>query len=201
MRIWAICMLLFISNFLFAQKRYESSHQLRKLITSKKTNSNSIIPKDTVRILAIMVEFQTDADEETTGDGKFQSSSSSVPVIDPPPHDSLYFKNKIRFVENYFHKVSNGKLTIIGTVIGNSRRITLSKTMKSYSPPTNSNDNTNLAEMAEESWQIADSLYPEIDFSEYNAFVIFHAGAGRDIDLISSIGYNPTPYDIPSLVP
>ena len=53
--------------------------------------------------------------------------------------------------------------------------------------------------MAGESWHIADSLYPEINFQQYDAFVIFHAGVGRDLDLISTLGYNPTPYDIPSL--
>jgi hypothetical protein len=71
--------------------------------------------------------------------------------------------------------------------------------MASYSPPTNTNDNRKLADLVNESWHKADSLYPEIDFSHYNAFVIFHAGAGRDIDLVGSIGYNPTPFDIPSL--
>ena len=60
-------------------------------------------------------------------------------------------------------------------------------------------DNKDLAHLAKESWQIADSLYPEIDFSKYNAFVIFHAGVGRDLNLNSSIGINPTPFDIPSL--
>jgi hypothetical protein len=148
-----------------------------------------------------MVEFQTDADEWTTGDGKFQSISTVATdtLIDPPPHDSLYFANKIQFVENYFRKVSNGKLTVTGAVYADSKRITLSKSMKSYAPPTNNNDNKNLAELAGESWQIADSLYPEIDFQKYDAFVIFHAGVGRDIDLVSSLGVNPAPYDIPSL--
>jgi hypothetical protein len=196
-----MCALLLIGNVSFAQKRIELSHPLRKIMNSGQIQSNIIAPRDTVRILAIMVEFQTDADDQTTGNGKFQSISTAATdiLIDPPPHDSLYFKNKIQFVENYFHKVSNGKLTVTGAVYGDSRRITLSKQMKSYSPPTNTNDNSNLADLARESWQIADSLYPEIDFQKYDAFVIFHAGTGRDLDLVSSIGYNPTPYDIPSL--
>jgi hypothetical protein len=141
-----------------------------------------------------MVEFKKDDFDQTTGDGTFQAAGSSE-QIDPPPHDSLYFQNKIRFVENYFNKVSNGKLTITGSVYGKNRRITLSKPMKFYSPPTITTNNKELADLAKESWQIADSLYPEIDFSKYNAFVIFHAGVGRDIELVP----NYTPFDIPSL--
>jgi hypothetical protein len=198
-RAWAICVLLLISNFLIAQKQNGFSQPLRKITSSRQLQSNALTPQDTIRILAIMVEFQTDADYQTTGDGKFQSNSTTIPLIDPPPHDSLYFKNKIQFVENYFHKVSNGKCTITGTVYSNSKRITLSKPMSSYYTPTNTTDNKKLADLASESWHIADSLYPEINFQKYDAFVIFHAGVGRDLDLVSSLGYNPTPYDIPSL--
>ena len=200
-RTWAMCVLLLMSNLLFAQKQHELSQPLRKFMNSSQVQSNIVISRDTVRILAIMVEFQIDADDQTTGNGKLQSISTTATdtLIDPPPHDSLYFKNKIQFVENYFHKVSNGKLTVTGAIYGDSKRITLSKPMKSYSPPTNLNDNSKLADLARESWQIADSLYPEIDFRKYDAFVVFHAGTGRDLDLVSSIGYNPTPYDIPSL--
>jgi hypothetical protein len=141
-----------------------------------------------------MVEFQKDDFDQTTGDGTFLTSGSSA-QIDPPPHDSLYFINKIQFVRNYFNRVSNGKLTVTGTVYGANRRITLSKQMKLYSPPTITNDNKELADLTKESWQISDSLYPEIDFSKYNVFVIFHAGVGRDIELVP----NYTPFDIPSL--
>ncbi len=168
---------------------------------SKQIQSNSLAPplRSSVHILAIMVEFQTDDVEQTTGNGKFQSDSTAVSQIDPPPHDSLYFKNKILFVENYFRKVSNDILSVTGDVFSDYKNITLSKPMTDYSPPTNTIDNKKLAELARESWQKADSIYPEIDFSKYDAFVIFHAGAGRDVDLVSSLGYNPTPHDIPSL--
>ncbi|MCX6121327.1 MAG: T9SS type A sorting domain-containing protein [Ignavibacteriales bacterium] len=194
MRAWAMCMLLLISNYLVAQKRNEFSQPLRKLASVRQVHTTTITPRDTVRMLAIMVEFKKDAFEQTTGDGTFQTSGSSK-QIDPPPHDSLYFQNKIQFVRNYFKRVSNGKLTLIGNVYGQNRRITLSKPMKFYSPPTFTNDNKELADLAQESWQIADSLYPEINFSQYNIFVIFHAGVGRDIELVP----NYTPFDIPSL--
>jgi Secretion system C-terminal sorting domain len=198
-RVWLLCALLLLNNFLFAQKRNGFSHPLRTLANSGKAQSNGVIQRDTVRILAIMVEFQADSDYQTTGNGMFQSNSTSLQLIDPPPHDSLYFKNKIKFVENYFHNVSNGKLTVTGDVYGGSKRITLSKKMSSYSPPTSAINNKNLADLVNESWQSASVLYPEINFQKYGAFVIFHAGVGRDLDLVNSLGYDPTPYDIPSL--
>lgn len=193
-RVLAIYLLLLVSNFSFAQKRNTLSHAMQKRMNSRQVQTNVITPQDTVRILAIIVEFQKDTFEQTTGDGTFQASGSSE-QIDPPPHDLLYFQNKIQFVRNYFDRVSNGKLTITGAVYGKNRHITLSKPMKFYSPPTITNDNKELADLAKESWQIADSLYPEIDFSKYNIFVIFHAGVGRDIELVP----NYTPFDIPSL--
>jgi hypothetical protein len=195
-RIWAMSVFFLLSSLSYGQTRIQVSHLLRETRAPLQVHSVQSIPIDTLRILAVMVEFQTDNIEQTTGDGTFQLTGSPA-QIDPPPHDSAYFRNKIRFVENYFRKVSHGKLTITGDVLG--QRVTLSKPMAAYSPPTTGNDNRKLAELAVESWHIADSLHPEIDFSKYDVFVIFHAGAGRDIDLVSSLGYNPTPYDIPSL--
>jgi hypothetical protein len=187
-----------LSSLSLAQTRIEISHLLREAMAPRRVQSVQSTPIDTMRILAIMVEFQkeTTNNEQTTGDGTFLVSGSSA-QIDPPPHDSTYFKNKIRFVENYFHKVSNGILTITGSVV--PQKIVLPKLMAEYSPPTTGTDNRKLAELAVDSWTKANTDYPGISFSQYNVFVIFHAGAGRDIDLVSSLGYNPTPYDIPSL--
>jgi M6 family metalloprotease-like protein len=185
-----------LSSLSLAQTRIKVSHLLREAIAPLQVQSAQSTPIDTIRILAIMVEFQTDNNEQTTGDGTFQLTGSPA-QIDPPPHDSAYFRNKIRFVENYFHKVSNGILTITGSVV--PQKIVLPKLMAAYSPPTTGTDNRKLAELAVESWTKANIDYPGISFSQYDVFVIFHAGAGRDIDLVSSLGYNPTPYDIPSL--
>ncbi|MGD0590362.1 MAG: T9SS type A sorting domain-containing protein [Bacteroidota bacterium] len=195
-RVWAMSAFFLLSSLSYGQTRMKVSHLLRKAMAPLQVQLTQSTPIDTIRILAIMVEFQKDNDEQTTGDGTFQLTGSPA-QIDPPPHDSVYFRNKIRFVENYFHKVSNGILTVSGSII--SQKIVLPKLMAAYSPPTTGTDNRKLTELAVESWHIADSLHPEIDFSKYNVFVVFHAGAGRDIDLVSSLGYNPTPYDIPSL--
>ena len=150
--------------------------------------------RDTLRILAVMVEFPKSTNSQTSGDGSFLQSD--IGAIDPAPHDSAYFSNKILFIKNYFKKVSNGKLNVAGDVIG---PVHLTLPMSSYSPPTVGSDYSKLAGLVFNSWQKADSVFPSVDFSSYDLFVLFHAGTGRDIDLVSLLGEDPTPYDLPSL--
>jgi hypothetical protein len=161
-------------------------------------NVGSVAGQDTVRVLALMVDFQTDKSSLTYGTGRFQLDGSVWPnALDPAPHDSSYFAYKLTFLSNYFRKVSNGKLNIKGEVFG--RVITLSDTMARYSPPKDGSNDKRLADLVTESWRRADSLYPSLQFGKYDAFIIFHAGAGRDIDLVGTYGSDPSPYDIPSI--
>jgi M6 family metalloprotease-like protein len=154
--------------------------------------------QDTIRVLALMVDFQTDSDTLTTGAGHFQLDGSVWPnAIDPAPHDSAYFAYKLLFLSNYFRRVSNGKLNIKGEVFG--RIVTLPKGMSKYSPPKDGSDDKPLADLVTDSWRRADSLSPSLQFGKYDAFVLFHAGVGRDIDVVSRLGYDPAPYDIPSI--
>lgn len=153
--------------------------------------------QDTFRLLAIMVQFQADSDPRTTGTGRFDLSLPEFQrIIDPPPRDRFYFLNHLRFLENYYRKVSDGKIIIQSELLPDI--ITLSKLMESYSPPREG-PNRVLGDLLVESWDAADSLHPEIDFSTHDVFAVFHAGAGRDIDLVSILGFDPTPLDIPSV--
>ncbi|MCY7362547.1 MAG: hypothetical protein LH629_10865, partial [Ignavibacteria bacterium] len=94
-------------------------------------------------------------------------------------------------------KASKGKLNINYDLFG--KVINLPNNMQYYSPQRNES-NAKLGSLFQDSWARADSF---INFADYDlnktAFVIFHAGAGRDIDLISSLGFDPTPFDIPSV--
>lgn len=144
-----------------------------------------------------MVDFQSDNDSQTSGDGKFQLQTNISGLIDPPPHNATYFSNKLEFVKNYFQKVSDGRLTISGTVL--SQVVPLTNPLSSYSPVATGGTNKALATLVIDAWRKADSMYQAVDFSQYDAFVVFHAGVGRDIDLTSALGYDPTPYDLPSL--
>jgi len=151
---------------------------------------------DTVNILAVMVQFAVDDDEATTGNGQFDLSSTTDPVIDAPPHDGAFFTNHMTFLGNYFGKASDGKQVLATTLVDTI--FTLSAVMGDYSPRRGEN-NDRLAQLARDTWELVGSSGKVADFGAYDCFVIFHAGTGRDIDLVSIFGYDPTPRDIPSL--
>jgi hypothetical protein len=71
--------------------------------------------------------------------------------------------------------------------------------MEAYSPQPGES-NIKLGNLFQDAWSRADNF---INFSGYDmnntAFIIFHAGVGRDVDLSSIFGFDPTPYDIPSV--
>lgn len=194
-------------SFSFAVAQPEAPHnrQPRSLSLSHNLSGgrdliptyNTSVP-ETLRVLAAMVEFTPDSDPLTTGDGLFDISLSTDRIIDPPPHDRTYFEHHLLFLSNYWRKVTNGKLIVLGDVVDTVVR--LPRVMRTYSPSPSSLTYRELGQLIHDTWRAVDSLRGgSISFSNYNAFCIFHAGAGRDIDLTSIFGYDPTPFDIPSL--
>jgi len=150
---------------------------------------------DTIHVLAIMVQFQTETDGLMSGDGHLLMGDSTG--LDAPPHDKTYFENHLLFLKNYFRKVSGGELNVSYTVLDSV--ITLPHQMKYYSPPKSDSGN-NLGLLFQDSWHAADSIYGYVfPFSNYKCFAIFHAGSGKDIDFTTELGYDPLPYDIPSV--
>ena len=151
-----------------------------------------------LKILAVMSDFQVDIDDATFGDGKFGSiytKNYGNSILDPLPHDKMYFENHFKFVQNYFSKVSNGNLDIEYTVL--DKIITVSKTMRNYSPALdNLNNLTPIAEFVSEVWTHADTEYPNFNFSDYDLFIVLHAGVGKDVALPGSLGLDR---DIPSV--
>jgi hypothetical protein len=170
----------------------------------KQNKLHSSATSDTIQVVAVMVQFQEDNDPRSTGNGKFDLSNKYYnptlqrdTVIDSPPYDSLYFIDHLEFLKNYYYKSSKGKVVINYKLYG--KVITLPHVMSYYSPQKNEN-NAKLGQLFIDTWTRADSV---INLSGYDtantSFVIFHAGVGRDIDLVSIFGYDPFPYDIPSV--
>lgn len=155
-----------------------------------------IVTADTVRVLAVMVQFQVDNDNRTTGNGQFDLSTPSSPGLDSPPRNAQYFRDHLTFLENYYRKSSKGKLIVRTTLVDSV--YTLASQMEQYSPRRNEG-NQRVGQLARDTWVAVDNSGRVPDFSLYDCFIIFHAGAGRDIDLVGTIGYDPTPFDIPSL--
>ncbi|KXK02599.1 MAG: FG-GAP repeat protein [Chlorobi bacterium OLB4] len=200
----------FLSHSVKAQElknlQFELSHPL------KFGNENSYLtPRfdvsqtDSINVVAILVQFQEDDNSFTTGNGKFDLSDKYYnatlqrdTVIDSPPYDSAYFADHLKFLINYWDKASDGKLKVKFDLLG--QVITLPKKMEEYSPRDNEPDFRRLGDLFTDAWTIAEH---QIDFSQYDqsktAFVIFHAGTGRDVDLKSVLGFDPTPFDLPSV--
>ena len=151
---------------------------------------------ETLRVLAALVQFQVDTDTRTTGNGHFDLSTPPDSTIDPPPRNPDYFRGHLGFLETYYRRVSRGRLILHTTLVDSV--ITLPSTMAAYSPPK-SGSNKPVADLVRDTWVAVDGAGIVNDFAQYNAFIIFHAGAGRDIDLVNILGYDPTPLDIPSL--
>ncbi len=201
MRRQFLIFLLFLSTNAVAQSRFKASHPISADALAAEFSSLRPRGVGTFRVLAVMVEFQEDNDARTTGTGRFNGlpflQAAGDTIIDPLPHDRAYFQRKLDFLKNYFETNSDGKARITYTVP--NRVYQLSRVMSEYAPPRTGTDFTRLAQMAQEVWQLVNTQSPELDFTQFDCFIIFHAGVGRDIDLVALGGTNPTPFDLPSI--
>jgi hypothetical protein len=189
-----LLLLFFISNSVVAQQLSHPVMVSRDDAFS--TPRQFRIVADTIDILAVMVQFQRDNTPLTSGDGRFDLTQGTNPIIEAPPHNKGYFFDHFTFVANYFRKASKGKAVVRATVLDSV--ITLPRPMQDYSPPR-TGSTIAVGNLARDTWQKVDSAGLVPDFSQFECFVVLHAGIGRDIDLVSLLGYDPTPYDIPSL--
>ena len=186
--IFLLFYIIFLNYNLLSQK-INSDFNQKNSLSSRTTGS--------FKVLAVMVQFKSDRDTLTTGDGTFDLSNKyRDSIIDAPPHDKQYFTSHLKFLKNYFFKVSDGKVNIEFFIP--NKVYTLPDSMRRYGS-SKSNDYSKLAELAIDTWKLVDNESPEIDFSQYDYFFIFHAGAGKDVDLASIYGADPTPYDLPSI--
>lgn len=173
-----------------------SRERLNKIASNQFQNLNGN-RADTLKILAIRVDFQEDNNSLTTGNGKFNLTSTDETFIDPPPHDLIYFEHQLLALSNYFKSVSHGKLILQFDVFpkGSTGSFTVSGPMSFYAP-TNSEEllDERIAGLFQEGFQLADSS-GTIDFSKFDSFILFHAGVGSDF----ALDFDPTPQDIPSV--
>jgi hypothetical protein len=161
---------------------------------------------DRVDVVALMVEFQPDTTRFTTGNGTFAGPlfpGVDAPKIDPLPHNADYFDAHLRFLEHYVGRVSDGKTTVKTHLLPEVIRV--SKPMGAYSPTGldagTDAELTKLSALVKEAWTLADqsamTLPSGLDPAT-TAFVIFHAGVGRDIELVGTT-LDKTPEDLPSI--
>lgn len=188
-----------LSDGLFAQSNAKPS-----LITPPSSfNQQSSSTPDNLKILGVMVEFEPDTNRFTSGNGTFNPGSipyleSPGTNIDPLPHDQKYFEAHLQFVKNYFETVSNDQISIEYQVLPDV--YSLPNKMADYSPIGENPDLSEMAAFITDVWSaVGRSQFNLENLSESDniAYVIFHAGVGRDIELTGT-NLDKTPQDIPS---
>lgn len=201
----AKCLVLLIFLVLSADQLFsQTNYTPFSIAESTHSVANTTISDGTLHIVAAMVEFQPDTTRFTSGDGTF--SAESIPylqnesiTIDPLPHNKNYFEAHLEFAKNYFAKMSNGDLNINYQVLDDIYR--LPQQMAAYSPIGEDPGSEPLANLARDAWtQVAESgdLNMGLNPGDQIAFVIFHAGVGRDVELTGTT-LDKTPQDIPSV--
>ncbi len=176
--------------------------QSRGLKKESLSSFHATLP-DTLKVMAIRVQFQRDNDRNTTGDGWFDLTEGDS-MINPPPHNQEYFFNQLRALRDYYTKVSNSKLFLqvqdenkVGFVypLESDSVWTLPHEMSYYNPDeTEELLDQRLAELFRDAIVIADEN-SNIDFSKFDCLIIFHAGVGWEF----TQEFDTTPNDIPSV--
>ena len=157
-----------------------------------------------LKICGIRVSFLEDDLASTTGSGQFlmepQGIECGAYTIDGPPHDIDYFESQLVAVNSYFTSVSYGKFGIDLErshiyPSGQTSSYLLEKYMNYYNPYNEFElQEKRLTELFRDA---SEKAYAEdqIDFSNYDLIIVFHAGIGQDFSLPF---LDPTPEDIPS---
>ncbi|OQX96069.1 hypothetical protein B6I21_02150 [candidate division KSB1 bacterium 4572_119] len=159
---------------------------------------------ETLKVLALRVQFQKDNDRHTTGNGWFDMTQPDSLILNSPPHGNQYFSSQLLALKHYYESVSNGKLILdITEEAGNTTVYpqpedsvwTLSQPMDYYNPNTTEEAlDMGLAELFRDGIEIADAN-SNLKFSQFDVIIIFHAGVGWEF----SQEFDTTPNDIPSV--
>jgi M6 family metalloprotease-like protein len=152
--------------------------------------------RTTIRLLAIRVEFQPDTDPRSTGDGTFDYSAWDGQTFDGPPHDRRYFELHMTALANYLESVSHGRLGVEFAVVPEDSQsaFVLPHDMGYYHDYSERQVwyVDQVERFTRDAFAAADSA-GSIDFSQYDGFILFHAGADWQSDV-----YLDSPFDLPS---
>ena len=149
----------------------------------------------TYSVLAVRVDFlYEEPDHDTTsGQGQFdlrnyyEDATAQEDYRNPwdvPPHDRQYFDNHLTALHNYWSTVSEGRVEIDYDVWPreNDAAYTLSKKFYKYGNGRSKEETyEKLVELLEESMLTCKNAEgSNIDFSDYDTFIVIHAGIGSE---------------------
>ncbi len=189
------------------QKRLESTPEWRRFISQpskrkilERVRERKAGAVDTVKVLVIRVEFQEDTSSYTTGNGRMVLEAQGEPVDSlgernlayDPPHDSVYFHHLMESLRNYYWDDSHHTLWIDWTITPFSKDscYQLPYTMLYYGDPDNWI--SGMFMLLRDAVEMCDAdESANIDFSDYDAIIIFHAGSMWQTDYLWD-----SPYDL-----
>ncbi len=144
---------------------------------------------DTVRVLALRVEFDTDSlgSATSTSDGKFDLRDGSALgiVIDPPPHNRSFFLSHLEALSRYFKQQSYGQLVVEYDVYPKAENSAyrLGDTGR-YGPWTLGSQSFAEAQRFFRDAVLAADATDSIPFGDFDVVSIFHAGADYQSDIL-----------------
>lgn len=153
---------------------------------------------DTLRLAIFRVDFLNDRlGSKTTGDGGFDLRRGVTDVlVDPPPHNKPYFEMHAEALRRFYDVQSYGSLAILPTVFpAEADGAYHLNDLADYGPWDVAQDVeiiTKAENFVDDAIAAADAD-PAIDFTQFDAFVVVHAGADFQGDI-----NRDSDYDIPS---
>ena len=150
--------------------------------------------EDTLHILVLRYNFQLESpdDPNTTGLGQMNISTdlqafidSAGHEIDPPPHNADYFNAHMRAMKEYYEIVSDGKISLTWDIypqVSDSAYL-LPHQMSSYGKCDFDSVVFGLENFFVDCIQLADTAEPSIVFSDYDGYILFHAGSDQQNNL------------------
>lgn len=165
-----LLMLLLVATFLHsspAHPLYRGKYQGPKeraseLFGRKSGSRNVVVPQ---HVLAVMARFS---------DVDFQLQPA---FPDSLPHDFAYFDRYLQHLTDFYIDASHGQYLLNYTLLPTA--VTLQKSMAYYG-----NDDLSDARMAEFTRDVILALDDSINFNDYDAVLVFHAGAGQESDIL-----------------
>jgi len=128
----------------------------------------------TLNVCMIRVQFLEDFTDETSGNGKFDLDAD-------PPHNLNYFQGLADDLASYYEDISDGQLLLSIDIYPSTLNgaYTLEHQMIHYGDDANYMQGACM--LFEESVLLADE---DIDYSQYDAVIVIHAGAGQEADIL-----------------
>ncbi len=156
---------------------------------------------ETLVILALRVNFQEDSTGLTTGNGRMklepdttygqEYEGSERNLWYEPPHDSLYFHHQLVALRNYWWDASNNHLWLEWKIVPEEpdSSYTVPHKMTYYGDPWNFV--SGIFNLLKDVIAVADTdAVANIDFSNYDSYILFHAGSMWQTD------WGDSPYDL-----